>query len=89
MRDVQVNQTRVADHAAPEFVGLDALRRTREERRAQRGFDLAQRLRRAWLRERHFVGGAMQRTVIVKRDQEAQLLEPQARGDGIGIRQHG
>jgi len=31
----------------------------------------------------------VQRAVIVERDQEAQLLEPQARGDGIGIRQHG
>ena len=47
----------------------------------KRRFDLAQRLGRAGLRERHFVGGAMQRAVIVERDQEAQLLEPQARGD--------
>ena len=89
MGKVALDQPRIADHAAAQVIGLQALVGAQEEGGAQGALDLVQGLGGAGLRDGDAFGGLVQRAFLVEGDQQAQLPQAQTRGDGAQGWQHG
>ena len=61
---VRVDEPRIADYAAAQVIGLQALCRTGEQRRTEGRLDFVQRLGRARLADGDALGRAMQRAAV-------------------------
>jgi hypothetical protein len=75
VRDIRLDQARIADHAMSDVIRLQAPVGANEQRRAEGRLDLLQCLARARLRQRDLPGGLQERAVLAQRDQEPQLLQ--------------
>ena len=88
MRQIGVDQPRIPDHAMTEVGWFQAAIGAHEQLRSQGQFDFLQSLAGAGLRQRDLLRRAQQRPVVGEGNQQAQLLEVQAGGDGTERRQH-
>ncbi|MNP71300.1 hypothetical protein D3C76_1676690 [compost metagenome] len=84
-----MDQACIANHAAAQVISLKPLAGAFEQARAKDRLDFMQRLGRTRLRQRHGIGGLAHRAVFIQGNQQAQLLEAQARNDGGEGWQHG